>query len=130
MRKYPEEMQCVCKKDKVIQAKKIWESNYKTTIIELEELKDKHKEMEKEKKDVEGKYASIKEVYEQTKILSEQTKIKLKNHHQEKETSEEIIKALRKNKDRQCSKQKITDKTITDKFRKKNQWKEWKKKAV
>ena len=64
MRKYPEEMQCVCKKDKVIQAKKIWESNYKTTIIELEELKDKHKEMEKEKKDVERKYASIKEVYE------------------------------------------------------------------
>ena len=43
MRKYPEEMPCVCKKDKVIQAKKIWESNYKTTIIELEELKDKHK---------------------------------------------------------------------------------------
>ena len=50
--------------------------------------------MEKEK-DVERKYASSKEVYEQTKILSEQTNIKLKNLHQEKETSEEVITALR-----------------------------------
>ena len=51
--------------------------------------------MEKEKKDIERKYASIKEVYGQTKILLEQTKAKLKNLHQEKETSEEVIKALR-----------------------------------
>ena len=36
-----------------------------------------------------------KEVYEQTKVLPEQTKTKLKNLNQEKETSEEVIKALR-----------------------------------
>ena len=51
--------------------------------------------MEKEKKDIERKYVIIKEAYEQTKVLSEQTKEKLKNLHQEKETSEEVIKALR-----------------------------------
>ena len=44
---------------------------------------------------MERKYVSIKEAYEQTKILSDQTKTKLKNLHQEKETSEEVIKALR-----------------------------------
>ena len=51
--------------------------------------------MEKEKRDVDRKYASRKEVYEQTKILPEQTKTKLKNINLEKETSEEVIKALR-----------------------------------
>ena len=50
--------------------------------------------MEKEKTDVERKYVS-KKVYEQTKILSGQTHIKLKNLHQEKETLEKVIKALR-----------------------------------
>ena len=40
-------------------------------------------------------FSTIKEVYEQTKILSVQTKTKLKNLNQEKETPEEIIKALR-----------------------------------
>ena len=49
----------------------------------------------KRKEDMERKYVSIKEAYEQTKILSDQTKTKLKNLHQEKETSEEVIKALR-----------------------------------
>ena len=34
-------------------------------------------------------------MYGQTKILPEQTKTKLKNLHHEKETSEEVIKALR-----------------------------------
>ena len=56
--------------------------------------------MEKEKIDMEWKYSIVKEV---TKILSEQTKAKLENLHQEKETSEEVIKALRsmtKTKDR------------------------------
>ena len=70
-------MQYICKNNKVNQAERIRENKYKTKIIELEELKDNYKEMEKEKKDVERKYASIK-VYEQTKILSEQTKTKLK----------------------------------------------------
>ena len=51
--------------------------------------------MEKEKKDIERKYVIIKEAYEQTKVLSEQTKEKLKNLHQEKETSEAVAKALR-----------------------------------
>ena len=88
-------MQYICKKDKVNQEERIWESKYKTTVIELEELKDRYKGMEKEKKDIERKYASIKEVYEQIKVLSEQTKTKLKNLNQEKETSEEVIKALR-----------------------------------
>ena len=49
----------------------------------------------KRKEDMERKYVSIKEAYEQTKILSDQTKTKLKNLHQEKQTSEEVIKALR-----------------------------------
>ena len=51
--------------------------------------------MEKEKKDIERKYVNIKEAYELTEILSEQSKTKLKNLHQEKETSKEVIKALR-----------------------------------
>ena len=93
-------MQYICKKDKLKQAERIWESKYKTTVIEFEELKDKYKEMEKEKIDMEWKYSIVKEV---TKILSEQTKAKLENLHQEKEISEEVIKALRsmtKTKDR------------------------------
>ena len=32
---------------------------------------------------------------EETRILSQQTKTKLKNLHQEKQTSEEVIKALK-----------------------------------
>ena len=60
-------MQYICKKDKVNQAERIWESKYKTTIKELEKLKDKYKEMEKEQ------------------ILPEQIKTKQKNLHQEKE---------------------------------------------
>ena len=97
MREQPEEMPYICKKDKVNQSQRIWESKYKTTIIKFEELKDKCKEMEKEEKAVERKYVSIKEVCEQTKILSVQTKTKLKNFYQEKETSEEVkvIKALK-----------------------------------
>ena len=95
MHKYPEEMQYICKKDKVNQEERIWESKYKATVLELEELKDRYKETEKENKDIERKYASIKEVYEQTKILSEQTKTKLKNLHQEKETSEEVITKIK-----------------------------------
>ena len=91
MQGYPEEMQYICKKDKVNQEERIWESKYKTTVLELEELKDRYKETEKENKDIEREYGSIKEVYKQTKILSEQTKTKLKNLHQEKETSEEVI---------------------------------------
>ena len=74
MQKYPEEMQYICKKDKVNQKERIWESKYKTTVIELEELKNRYKGMEKEKKDIERKYASIKEVYEHIKVLSEQKK--------------------------------------------------------
>ena len=64
-------MQNIYKKDKINQVKGIWERKCKTTIIELEELKDKYKETQryKEKKDREKKYASIKEVFEQTKIL-------------------------------------------------------------
>ena len=44
MQEYPEEMQYICKKDKVNQEERIWESKYKVTVIELEELKDKYKE--------------------------------------------------------------------------------------
>ena len=95
MQGYPEEMQYIYKKYKVNQAERIWKSKYKTKIIQLKKLKDKYKEMEKGNKDVERKYAIMKEVYDQTEILSEQTKTKLKNHHQEKETSEVVIKALR-----------------------------------
>ena len=95
MQEYAEEMQYICKKDKVNQEERIWESKYKATVLELEELKDRYKETEKENKDIERKYASIKEVYEQTKILSEQTKTKLKNLHQEKETSEEVITKIK-----------------------------------
>ena len=53
-------MQYICKKDKINQAERIWES---IIIIELKELKHKYNEMEKEKKDADMKYASIKEVY-------------------------------------------------------------------
>ena len=95
MREYPEKMQYIYKKYKVNQAERIWKSKYKTKIIQLKKLKDKYKELEKGNKDVERKYAIMKEVYDQTEILSEQTKTKLKNHHQEKETSEVVIKALR-----------------------------------
>ena len=95
IQEYPEEMQYIYKTDKVNQEERIWESKYKTTVIELEGLKDRYKEMEKEKKGLERKYASIKEVYKQTKLLSEQTKTKLKHLHQENERSEEVIKALR-----------------------------------
>ena len=79
MREYPEEMQYINKKNKVNQTEKIVERKCKTAVIELKELKN----------------ISIKQVYEQIKILSELTKIKLKNLHLEKETSEEVIKALR-----------------------------------
>ena len=68
-------------------------SKYKATIVEHAELKDKYIEMKKKKKDIERKYSSIKEVYEHTKILSEQTKAKVKNLHQEKEISVEVLKA-------------------------------------
>ena len=51
--------------------------------------------MEKERTDIERKYVIMKKVQEQTKTLSEQTKTKLKTLHQEKETSEEVIKPLR-----------------------------------
>ena len=95
MQEYPEEMQYICKKDKVNQEERIWESKYKTTVLELEELKDRYKETEKENKDIEREYGSIKEVYKQTKILSEQTKTKLKNLHQEKETFEEVITKIK-----------------------------------
>ena len=47
-------------------------------------------------KDVERKYASIKEAYEQTKTLSKQIKTKPKNISHGKETSERVIKALRR----------------------------------
>ena len=122
MQEYPEEMEYICKKDKVNQKGRIWENKYKTTVIELEEMKNRYKEMEKQKKDIERKYASIKEVYEQTKILSEQTKTKLKILHQEKETSEEVIKALEsmtKAKMDSFPDKEWTDKTIINKFRKK-----------
>ena len=95
MQECPEQMQYICKQDKTNQAERIWESKYKTIVIEIEELKDKYKQIEKEKKNVERKYAIIKEVYGQTKTISEQTTTKLKHLHQEKETSEEVIKALK-----------------------------------
>ena len=60
MQEQPEEMQYICKKDKINQEERIQESKYNTTVIEFMELKDKHKENEKEKKDIERKYASIK----------------------------------------------------------------------
>ena len=95
MQKQTEETQYICKKDKVNQEERIWESKYKTIVTELHELKDRYKETKKEKKGIDGKYASIKEVYEQTNILSQQTKTKLENLHQEQETSAEVIKVLR-----------------------------------
>ena len=45
MQEYPEEMEYICKKDKVNQQGRIWESKYKATVIKLEELKDRYKEM-------------------------------------------------------------------------------------
>ena len=42
MQEYPEDMQYICKKDKVNQEQRIWESTYKTKIIELEELEDRY----------------------------------------------------------------------------------------
>lgn len=68
-------------------------SKHKATIVEHEELKDKYIEMKKEKKDIERKYSSMKKVYQHTKILSEQTKAKVKNLHQEKEISVEVLQA-------------------------------------
>ena len=59
MQEYPEEMQYIYKKDKVNQEERIWQSKYKTTVTELEELKDRYKEMEKENKNIGRKYASI-----------------------------------------------------------------------
>ena len=63
MQEYSEEMQYICKQDKINQAKKISESKYITTTTELEELKNIHKQVDKEKKNVERKYSSITEVY-------------------------------------------------------------------
>ena len=40
-------MQYICKYDKTIQEERIWESKYKIAITELEELKDKFKQMKK-----------------------------------------------------------------------------------
>ena len=74
MQEYPEEIQYTCKKDKVSQAERIQECKYKTTIIELEKLKNKYKEMEKRKRDVERKFASIKKVWKQTNTKSERTR--------------------------------------------------------
>ena len=54
MQVYPEEMQYICKKDKVNQEQRIWERKYKTTITELEELKDRYKEMEERTKTQRG----------------------------------------------------------------------------
>ena len=48
-------MQYICKYDKTIQEERIWESKYKIAITELEELKDKFKQMKKQKKDVDRK---------------------------------------------------------------------------
>ena len=77
----------------------IWEqdlSTYKTTVIELQQLKDRHIKRNGKRKDTERKHASIKEVYELSKstIRTEQTKTKLKKFNQEKKTTE-VIKALR-----------------------------------
>ena len=44
-------MQYICKKEKVNQEERIWDSKYKATVIEFEELRGRYKEMEKEKKD-------------------------------------------------------------------------------
>ena len=50
MQEYPEEMEYICKKDKVNQQGRIWESKYKATVIKLEELKDRYKEMKNKRK--------------------------------------------------------------------------------
>ena len=127
-------MQYVCKKDKINQVEIIWKCKYKATIMELEGLKDKYKEMEKEKKDVDRKFASIKEVYNETKIQSEQTKIKLKNLYCYKETYQEFIKALRSMKKTKIDS--VLDKELRIKQlqarlkKRKNKWKECKKKTI
>ena len=41
MQEYPEETQYICKQDKINQTERIWESKYKITVTELDELKDK-----------------------------------------------------------------------------------------
>ena len=41
MQEYPEEMQYICKKGTVNQEERISESKYKTTVIKLQELKDR-----------------------------------------------------------------------------------------
>ena len=87
--------------------------------------------MEKKKKDIESKYVNIKEAYELTEILSEQSKTKLKNLHQEKETSKEVIKALRSMTKTKIDR--VPDKELQIKQvqkKRKNQWKECKKDTV
>ena len=102
--------------------------------MELEELKDKYKEMEKEKKNVDRKFASIKELYNETKIQSEQTKTKLKNLYYYKETYQEFIKALRSMKNTKLDS--VLDKELRIKQlqallkKRKNKWKECKKKTI
>ena len=95
MQGHPEETYYICKNNKVNQEGRICECKYKTTVTELEERKDRYKETEKGKKDIEIKYASMKEANDLTKILSKESKTKLKSLRQEKETSKEVIKALR-----------------------------------
>ena len=51
-------MQYICKNEKVSQEERIWEIKYKTTVIELQELKGRYKEVEKEKIDIERKHAN------------------------------------------------------------------------
>ena len=58
MQKYSKEMQYICKNNKASQEERIWVSKYKTTVIELQELKGRYKEMEKEKIDIERKHAN------------------------------------------------------------------------
>ena len=82
MQEYTEEMQYICKKDKVNQEKRTWESKYKTTVIEFKELKDRYKEMQKEKKEIERKYAGIKEL---CNLKSINLKLVTKTGHQDKE---------------------------------------------
>lgn len=43
IQEYPEEMQCIFKKDKINQEDRVLESKCKTTITELEQLKDNTK---------------------------------------------------------------------------------------
>ena len=82
MQEYTEEMQYVCKKNKVNQEKRIWESKHKTTVIEFKKLKDRYKEIQKEKKEIERKYAGIKEL---CNLKSINLKLVTKTGHQDKE---------------------------------------------